>query len=103
MNIFFCVLLRMNGLVLPVVVTQCTLRSKNTGYLPHVDRGRVNCIHKKLKQKSRIPGTEDRIVSIQIFDMSRSESTVTYYVPPHYFKNDNRLMQLSLHARQHSA
>ena len=36
-----------DGLVLPVVMTQCALRSKNTAYLPRADRGTVNCIHEK--------------------------------------------------------
>ena len=52
-KIIFCVLLRVNGLVSPVVLTQCTLRSKNTGYLPRAGRGRVNCIHEIFP---RIPG-----------------------------------------------
>ena len=46
-NIIFRVSLRVNGLVLPVVMTQCALRSTNTAYLPRADRGRVNCIHEK--------------------------------------------------------
>ena len=55
-KIIFCVLLRVNGLVSPVVLTQCTLRSKNTGYLPRAGRGRVNCIHENFP---RIPGSAE--------------------------------------------
>ena len=54
-EICFCVLLRVNGLVLPVVMTQCALRSKNTAYLPRADRGRVNYIHEFFCPGSPIP------------------------------------------------
>jgi hypothetical protein len=40
-KIIFRVLLRVNGLVSPVVLTQCTLRNKNTGYLPRADPGAI--------------------------------------------------------------
>jgi hypothetical protein len=63
---------------------QCTLRSKNMGYFPRADRGRVNCIHENFSTDPRFRGTGDRIASIQIFDLSRSESIATYCVPLHY-------------------
>ena len=51
----FCVLLRVHGLVLPVVLTYCTLRSKTMGYSRHADRGRVNCFHENFRKFYRNP------------------------------------------------
>ena len=56
-GIFFCVLLRVHGLVLPVVLTYCTLRSKITGSLRRADRGRVNCFHENFSPDPRFRGT----------------------------------------------
>ena len=82
-KIIFRVSLRVNGLVLPVVMTQCALRSKNTAYLPRVDRGRVTVFMKKFAPDPRF-GTGGQIPSIQLFDLRRSESTATYCVPLPY-------------------
>ena len=82
-KIIFRVLLRANGLVLPVVMTRCALRSTNTAYLPRADRGRVNCIHEIFCPESPVRN-RGRIPSIQIFDLRRSESTATYCVPLPY-------------------